>query len=278
MQKIKNLKLKNPYFLAPMLEPNDIAFRLLCKKSGASLTYTGLLHPASKQILHLDDKPAIQLFNTSEKHIKTFIKKYNSFASLWDFNLGCPSKNAKKEKYGAFMSSQIKTIEKILQTMKQSTKKPITIKIRKSPNALKLLKLAEKYCDAISIHPRTSQQGYSEKPDIKLAEEIKKKSSIPVIYSGNTNLKNHQKLLKTFDFLMIGREAIGNPQIFAKLTNTKYNPNFQDYLKLAKKYNLPWKQLKYQAMNFTKHHKNAKKLRRNLIKVKTIEELEKLDF
>jgi len=38
--KIGNLKLKSRILLAPMLEPNDIAFRLLCKKAGCGLTYT----------------------------------------------------------------------------------------------------------------------------------------------------------------------------------------------------------------------------------------------
>jgi len=32
--KIGKLKLKSWFLLAPMLEPNDIAFRLLCKKAG----------------------------------------------------------------------------------------------------------------------------------------------------------------------------------------------------------------------------------------------------
>ena len=47
--KIGNLVLKNRIFLAPMLEPNDIAFRMLCKKAGAGLTFTGMIHPLSQK-------------------------------------------------------------------------------------------------------------------------------------------------------------------------------------------------------------------------------------
>ena len=43
--KLSNLKINNRISLAPMHQVNDIAFRMLCKKSGASLTYTGLLNP-----------------------------------------------------------------------------------------------------------------------------------------------------------------------------------------------------------------------------------------
>ena len=98
---IGNLKLKSRIFLAPMLEPNDIAFRLLCKKAGCGLTYTGMTSPLSKAKLNLDDNPALQLFGNGEIGIRKFIKKYDKNVSLWDFNLGCPSKLSKKLGHGA---------------------------------------------------------------------------------------------------------------------------------------------------------------------------------
>lgn len=65
---------RNRFFLAPMLEPNDIAFRLLCKKAGCGLTYTGMINPLSKQKLNLEDNPAIQIFCTHVKGVEEFIK------------------------------------------------------------------------------------------------------------------------------------------------------------------------------------------------------------
>ncbi len=267
---IKNLKLKNPYFLAPLDEINDIAFRLLCKKAGCSLTYIGLVNPLTKKKLILKDKPAIQLSCNSTKGIKQFIKKYDKKVSLWDFNLGCPSNNAQKNKTGVFMHPNKKLIKSILKTMRESTKKPITIKLRKSPHALEIAKIAEEYCDAIAIHPRTQKQGYSGKPDFDLALKLKKSSKVPIIYSGNVNEKNAISILKKFDFVMLGREAIGNPNIFAKLTNKKSKIKFKDYLKLAKKYKLYFKQIKSQAMKFTKSKPNAKQLRKKLISSKSV--------
>ena len=83
-----NLKLKGRIFLAPMHQINDIAFRILCKRAGANLTYTGLLNPQTKEKFNLKDSPAIQFACNSTKGIREFIKKYDKKVSLYDFNLG----------------------------------------------------------------------------------------------------------------------------------------------------------------------------------------------
>jgi len=271
---LKSLKLKNKIFLAPMEEINDIAFRIICKKAGCGLTYTGMINPLSKKKIYLDDKPGLQLFCTNPKGIKEFMKKYDKNVSLWDFNLGCPAKNAKKHGFGSFLGD-LTMIDNILRVMRENTKKPITLKMRKSKLSFNILEIAEKYCNGITIHPRTQEQGYSGEPDLKFAEEIKSKTTLPVIYSGNVNCSNYKELLKRFDYVMIGREAIGRPEIFARLTKTKFEKSFEDYLKLAKKYNLPFRQIKLQAMNFTKGMKDSTKLRLEIFKIKNLEELEK---
>jgi tRNA-dihydrouridine synthase B len=273
--RLKALNIKNRIFLAPMEEINDIAFRIICRKAGCGLTYTGMINPLSKKEIYLDDKPALQLFCTNTKGIKEFMKKYNKNVSLWDLNLGCPAKTAKKHGFGFFLKD-LNIIEEIIKTMRKNTKKPLTIKIRKSDIAFDILKIAEKYCDAICIHPRIQAQGYSGEPDLEFAEKIKLKTKLPVIYSGNVNEKNCKQLLKKFDYIMIGREAIGRPEIFAKLTNTKFEKSFEDYLNLAKKYNPPFRQIKLQAMNFTKEIKNSAKLRNEISKAKNIDELNRL--
>ena len=273
---LENIKLKNKVFLAPMEEINDVGFRLLCKKAGCGLTYTGMISPLSKKEISLPDKPALQLFCTSTKGIKDFMKKYNKSVSLWDLNLGCPAKTAIKHGFGSYLKD-LKVIEEILKEMHQNTKKPLTLKMRKSRISFEILKLAEKYCDAVCIHPRTQQQGYSGEPDLEFAEKIKVSTNLPVIYSGNVNEKNYKELLKKFDYVMIGREAIGRPEIFAKLTdNPNFRKSFADYLKLAKKYNLPFRQMKLQAMNFTKGMRNSTKLRLEIFNIKNIEKLEKI--
>jgi tRNA-dihydrouridine synthase len=259
-----------------MVEVNDIAFRLLCQKAGASLCFTGMINPLSKQKLYLDDKPAIQIFSTSVKGIKDFMKANESKVSLFDFNLGCPAKTAKKLGFGSFMHHDLETIEQILKTMKESTDLPITIKLRKSKNAFKIARIASKYCDAISIHPRTQDQGYSGEPDLDFALNIKKEFNLPIIYSGNVNEKNYKELLKDFDFLMIGRSAIGNPNIFSTILGKKTNFNYGDWLKLAKEYELPFRQYKFQAMWFTKGREGAPRMREKIALAKSVKELKEI--
>lgn len=274
-KKIGNFKPKNRIFLAPMEEVNDPAFRMMCKKFGAGLTYTPLTSVLSQKLLTLCDKPVLQIFATETRGIKEFIKKYDSKVSFWDFNLGCPATTAKKHGFGAYLRDLL-VIEEILKVMKNSTKKPITIKIRKSRISFDLLKLAEKYCDAIAIHPRTRKEGYSGEPDIEFAIEIKKKTKLPVIYSGNVDETNYKEFLKKFDFVMIGRKAIGHPEIFSKITGEEFKLGFKDYLRLAKKYEVPFRVIKFQAMQFTKGDRNSKKKRLEIYETKNMEELEKL--
>lgn len=274
--KIGRLKLKNRFLLAPMLEPNDVAFRLLCKKAGCGLTYTGMVSPLSKQKMYLDDKPAVQLFGNDARGISGFIKKYDKKVSLWDFNLGCPSKLSRRLSHGAFMHDDLESIEKILRAMRAATKKPVTIKLRKSNKALKIARMAERIgVDAIGIHARTFGQGYSGEVDYDFALKIKKAVSVPVIFSGNVGADNVDEILKDFDFVFVGRAAIGQPGIFAELSKKKSDIDFLDYLKLAKKYGLFFRQIKYQAMNFTKGDFGAKKVRMELIGAKNISEIEK---
>ena len=282
IHKLGNLKLRNPYLLAPMHEVNDIAFRELCKKAGASLVYTGLTNPQSRKPINLEDKPAIQLTCNKTTGLKEFIKKNDKNCSLWDFNLGCPSLHAKKSKTGFFMLKNISIIAELLEIIRKSTKKPVTIKIRKADleDIKPIISLANKYCNAIAVHPRTQPQGYAGEPDLEFAKKIRTLTKLPIIYSGNVNSKKDaDKLLKEFDFVMIGRSAIGNPNIFYELTgNASENKiTFKDYLNLAEKYKLSFQQIKFQAINFTKGIQGASKIRGLLSSAKKFEDLKKLE-
>jgi len=274
--KIGKLKLKNRFLLAPMLEPNDVAFRLLCKRAGCGLTYTGMVSALSKQKMVLDDSPAVQLFGNSVRGISSFIRRYDSKVSLWDFNLGCPSKLSRRLEHGAFMHGDLGEIEKILKVMRGATDKPITIKLRKSENAIEIAKLAERYVDAIGIHARTVGQGYSGEVDYDFALKVKKAVNVPVIFSGNVDESNADRILRDFDFVFVGRAAIGDPGIFARLCGKKTKIGFGDYLKLARKYKLFFRQIKYQAMNFSKGFVGAREIRKKLVGVKNVEDVKKV--
>lgn len=266
-------------FLAPMHEVNDVAFRRLAKRCGCALAFSGMTSPMTRQKINLDDSPAVQLFSTDSKGVGNFIKKYDSFVSLWDFNLGCPSKLSRKLGHGAFMHDEMAVIKEIFEVMRKATKKPCSVKLRKSERAIEIAKMAEKSgLDMVIIHPRTVEQGYGGMPDYDFAKRLKKEVSIPVCYSGNVNEENVSKVLDDFDYAMIGRAAIGRPFVFSSCTNKDPNVGFLDYLRLAKEYGLSFRQIKFQAICFTKGLRDAKKMRDRLVRAKTLDEIEGIFF
>ena len=72
---------------------------------------------------------------------------------------------------------------------------------------------------AITIHPRTREQFYSGKADLSVIKEVKKAVTIPVIGNGDiVDKQSYQAMLETgCDAVMIGRGALGNPELFAQL-------------------------------------------------------------
>ena len=75
---------------------------------------------------------------------------------------------------------------------------------------------------------------------------------------------------------MIGRKAMGYPNIFAKLTGKKPEFGFNEYLELALKYKICFAQLKSQAIFFTKYREGASEMRTELSKAKKFAELKKI--
>ena len=76
-------------------------------------------------------------------------------------------------------------------------------------------------------------------------------------------LKFHEKVLtKINDYLKTGKYKTKNPL-----------DQFQEYLKLAKKHNLEFQQIKAHAINFTKGLEGSAKLRNKLATIKNLKDL-----
>jgi len=257
---------------------NDIAFRTLCIKAGAGLAYTGMINPLSRARFALGDRPAVQLFTESGRGVGAFMKKHASEAALFDLNLGCAAPVARKKRFGSYLDD-LDVIEKTLKAMRDAAAtagKPVTLKMRKTAKAMEIVALAEKHCDAVCIHPRTRSQGYGGEPDMAFALSVRDAVSIPVIYSGNVGIANGLQLLKDFDFVMIGRNALGNPGIFAALAGKRCSIGFDDYLKLAQRHGLPFNQIRLHAMHFARGMTGASRLRLALSKTRNEERIRTL--
>jgi len=299
--KIGNLKLKNPLLLSPMVDVTDLAYRLLCRKAGASLAYTEMLY--SDAIIHENKKTqmlmktipeerpvGIQITGNSEEEFKKVIPYTKDF-SLIDINCGCPSIKLIGNKAGSYLLNSPQKIGRMIEILKTSGK-PVTAKIRlgfKSNNVLEVSKKIERAgADALTIHGRLAIHGRDVPADWNWVKKVKENIGIPLIGNGDIfTPQDAEKMLEIADGVMIARGAIGNPLIFSKilyyLKNEKIKEysfkdnlkQFKRYLKLVRKYGLiDIGRIKYLGSNFFRGMEGASKLRMKLMSLKSFEEIE----
>lgn len=303
--KIGNIDIKSNLILAPMAGISDVSFRELCKYFGAGLTVTEMvsvkgLYYNSKNTLKLletskSEVPcAVQLFGHEPKIFESVIKSgvLDKF-DIIDINMGCPAPKIVKNKDGSYLLKDLKLAREIIETCVRATNKPITVKFRKGyyENDDILIEFA-KMCESagascITVHPRTKEQGYSGKIDILDIKKVKDEVSIPVIGNGDVVDKESFKnmLISNCDGVMIGRGAVGNPEIFSILQDKKVDMSKKDIAKLhisiLKKYfeeDYIVKIFKRHAMKYVEAKIGAVEKRKKIALAKTLFEIEQILF
>ena len=306
---IGKIKLKGEVILAPVADYTNIAFRELCSEYGAALVYTELISAKSivmknkktKKMLFTGGEKGpvfLQLFGNEskdfEKAIRLVEKELPQNFSGYDLNCGCSVPKAIKGKYGASLMDSPKDVSLIIQAMKSSTEKPITIKMRlglKEENFLEVAKVAEEAgVDAITLHPRRGDQDYSYNADWEKIRLLKESVLVPVI--GNGDIKKPQDILRMknetkCDFEMVGRIAMGNAFFFKQANNylktgiviqKEINDYFEEgkkFLDLSKRNKLGVNDVRPYFIALSKGLDGATTLRNNFALSKTIEEIEK---
>ncbi len=297
-------KVKNKFFLAPMVEVSNISFRLLCRKYGAAMAYTEQLSSLAilrdnARTLKLaetneQDKPVgLQLFGRNPEILVEAANKLKKNFDVIDLNLGCPSKKIVAQGYGSALLKEKDKVKEIIEGLVSGVNKPITVKMRsgfQKVEALELVKVVEKAgACALTIHARTQQQQYSGKADWHLIKQVKQAVSIPVI--GNGDVDSPQKALQLLeetncDYVMIGRAAQHNPMIFKNIlhyekTGEIIEQTSQEKISLCREYaNLDkegsFVRLKQICQYFTKGIVHGAKLREQMNAAKSKEDILKV--
>jgi len=196
------------------------------------ISSNGLVYKGKKTIQLLDSKPeekplSVQIFGSDPDimgNAASLVQEYG--ADILDINFGCSVRKVLKTGSGSALMKDMKKSELIIKAVRKAVSIPLTIKIRSGwdnsgNQALQLSKIAEDCgVDAICVHPRTAVQGFAGCADWSIIYRIKNNIKIPVI--GNGDIVEPEDGLSMIektgcDAVMVGRAAIGNPEIFLKI-------------------------------------------------------------
>jgi len=248
--KIGTLTIPHRLILAPMCGITHKAFRKVCKEYGAGLVVNQMISARalvmadkkSYKMMELDEgeRPVgLQLFGNNADDLEKAAKiLQDAGADLVDINLGCPAKKIVNDGGGSALLNDLPMVQKIFEKMRAALTIPFTVKMRagwdsRCLQAFEVAKLAEKSgVDAVTLHARTREQGYSGHADWTLIRDLKQQIKIPVIGNGDVETFEDAKRMMAetgCDAVMSGRAASESPWIFKSYVEDKqHTPNTEE--------------------------------------------------
>jgi tRNA-dihydrouridine synthase len=227
------------YALAPMVDVNDLPFRLLCRRYGAELTFTQMYNVKlfavqeeyRKDVLseidnNLDHPCFIQFCGHDPELMLKSAKYVENITPCVDINLGCPQGIARMGHYGSFLLDHPEEVYKLVGYLcNNNLKCGVSCKIRLFPDLSKTYELVRKLEDlginVLTVHGRTKEQKAQQcgKCNWDAIKEIKKLVKIPVIANGG--LGSFEDIHKCFEYtgcdcVMSGEKLIEMPTFFSK--------------------------------------------------------------
>jgi nifR3 family TIM-barrel protein len=185
---------------------------------------------ARHRYLHFyeDEHPiSAQLFGSDPNSLADAARLVQDLGfDLVDLNLGCPAKKVVKCNGGSGLLRDLPRIRTIFESVRAAINIPFTVKFRAgwSGRELVFLELARMAEDcglqALALHARTREQGYSGEAQWDWIGNIKSAVRIPVIGNGDIRTPADAAAMVAHtacDAVMIGRAAASNPWIFRQI-------------------------------------------------------------
>ncbi|MFT4902289.1 MAG: tRNA-dihydrouridine synthase B [Lentimonas sp.] len=228
---------KFPLYLAPMARFTDIVFRQLCKEQGADVMVTEFVQadaltredPRLWETVDFTEQQrpmGVQIFGSNPKSMAAAARLLSERLrpDFIDINFGCPADRVVCMDAGSSMLRNPVKLGAVTAAVVQAVPQtPVTVKIRigwddQTIVAREVGHIVESEgAQALAIHGRTKEQGYSGDANWPVIAEVAEALSIPVI--GNGNIRSAQDVIRIREQtrcagLMIGRAALGYPWIF----------------------------------------------------------------
>ena len=167
-----------------------------------------------------------------------------------DLNLGCPAKRVVGCNGGSGLLRDLPKIGEIFRAVRKAVSIPFTVKFRTGWNdaqivCVELAKMAESEgLNAVALHARTREQGYSGQAQWQWIAAIKQAVRIPVIGNGDIRTPEDAAAMVAetgCDAVMIGRAAPANPWIFRQIaqytaTGQYDRPTVEDRYRMIRAY------------------------------------------
>lgn len=299
---MKKLFNKFIYALAPMAGVTDFAFRKICADFGADMVVTEMISVKALENKSFKTEKMLreesscirccQLFghdtSSIEKALNTNLFDHFDFI---DFNCGCPAPKIVKNNDGSAMMRDVEKTRVVISSLVKNSNKPVSVKFRlgidDNINYLAFAKMCEE-CGVsfITLHARTREQGYAGEVDKTAYEKLIKNVKIPVFWSGDILTKEDVEYAKSIGCagVMIGRNSMGNPEIFSNLKGIEppYSKKeaIKKHLELLKTYFRYEKTLvayfKKHLMWYVKSTNCATKTKIKILEFATLKEVEDL--
>ncbi|KAF9235038.1 dihydrouridine synthase-domain-containing protein [Melanogaster broomeanus] len=232
------------HVVAPMVDQSELAWRVLSRRYGAQLAYTPMINakmffinqgkkgyrdkffniPQGEEGGPSDRPLIVQFCANDHEQLLASAKAVEDHCDAVDLNLGCPQEIARSGHYGAFLMDDWDLIYRLINTLHQNLKVPVTAKFRVFPTVEKTVEYARMLeragAQILTCHGRLREQRgqYTGLADWDKIRAVKAAVSVPVFANGN--ILYHSDIARCLaatgaDAVMSAEAQLYNPTLFA---------------------------------------------------------------
>ena len=242
MLKLGSLQLDMPFIQAPLAGYTDHPMRILAKRFGCPLTFTGVMldkialhHKALKKLKFqpMDNEHPVgaQVLGDDPEVMAQAAKKFIEVGyDLIDLNFACPAPKVLRRRRGGSLMRKPQFIRETFLRTRELVDTPVFMKIRIGYDKSETSEAdfwaicenaANDGVDMIAIHGRTVCQKYRGKSDWTRIAEAKKRFPNLTIFGSGDVLSPETAVTRLnetgIDGVVVARGAIGNPWIFQEI-------------------------------------------------------------